>query len=156
MTIKDQKKLTAALEKQIHEIMPKEKDTKHNTMGSRIEWKMKALGLNQRQLGQVCDVPKSSINNAIKDKVKMPSYIKKLAEVLETNVNYLLTGEIDPTVVHVPANTSLLACDTPVRPNDDVDYHIVSIKKGERLYTPKGVEHIGIISDVYIGHKQKK
>ena len=153
MTVTDQKKL--ASQKTIS-IQPKEIDTKHNTMGSRIEWKMKALGLNQRQLGRLCDVPKSSINNAIKDNVKMPSYIKNLAEVLETNVHYLLTGEIDPTVVHVPANTSLLGCDTPVRPNDDVDYHIVSIKKGEQLFTPKGVEHIGTISDVYIGHKQKK
>jgi transcriptional regulator with XRE-family HTH domain len=144
MTVKEQKKIAVKT--------PKAKDTKHNTLGDRIEWKMKSLGLKQRELGRLCDVPKSSINNAIKDKVKMPSYIKTLAEVLETNVHYLLTGEIDPTVVHVPENTSLLACDTPVKPDNDVDYYIVSIKKGERLFTPKGVEHIGKISKVYIGH----
>jgi transcriptional regulator with XRE-family HTH domain len=156
MTIKDQKKLTAALEKQIHEIMPKKKDTKHNTIGDRIEWKMKTLGLKQKDLAKMCDVPTSSINNAIRNIVAMPRYIKKIAEVLDTSVEYLVNGEIDPTVVHIPANTSLLACDTPVRPDDNVEYHIVSIKKGDRLYTPKGVEHIGTISDVYIGHKQKK
>jgi len=153
MTVLNKKKLIA---QNSISIKSKERDTKRNTLGSRIEWKMKALGFSQRQLAKECDVPKSSINNAIKNKVKMPSYLKKLAEVLETNVNYLLTGEIDPTVVHIPVNTSLLACDTPVRPNNDVDYHIVSIKAGERLYTPNGVEHIGIISDIYIGHKQKK
>jgi len=144
MTVKEQKKIAVKT--------PKAKYTKHNTLGSRIEWKMKALGLKQRQLGVLCDVPKSSINNAIRGVVKMPAYINKLAEVLETNVHYLLTGEIDPTVVHVPENTSLLACDTPVKPDNDVDYYIVSIKKGERLFTPKGVEHISKISKVYIGH----
>ena len=144
MTVKEQKKIAVKT--------PKAKDTRHNTVGDRIEWKMRAMGLKQNDLAKMCDVPTSSINNAIRNIVAMPRYIKKLAEVLDTSVEYLVNGEIDPTVVHVPENTSLLACDTPVKPDNDVDYYIVSIKKGERLFTPKGVEHIGKISKVYIGH----
>ena len=123
-----------------------------DSLGGRIKWKRKSLGLSQPDLAKQCDVPTSSINNAERGRVVLPRYIKRLSEVLDTSIEWLVNGEVGHNVAYIPETISLLACDTPVKPDNDVDYYIVSIKKGERLFTPKGVEHISKISKVYIGH----
>jgi len=123
-----------------------------DSLGGRVKWKRKSLGLTQPELAKQCDVPTTSINNLERGRVGLPRYIKRLAACLDSSIEYLVNGEIEPNVVHIPQNTSMLACDTPVKPDDSVDYYVVSIKKGGRLYTPDGVETIGKISKVYIGH----
>lgn len=69
--------------------------TKNETMGMRIRARRKALGFTQQYLAEILWVKEETISNYENDKVDIKgSVICKLAEVLETTPDYLLTGKV--------------------------------------------------------------
>jgi len=65
------------------------------TMGMRIRARRKALGYTQQYLAEILWVKEETISNYENDKVDIKgSVICKLAEVLETTPDYLLTGSV--------------------------------------------------------------
>tara|TARA_R100001530_G_scaffold105452_1_gene73607 strand:- start:67 stop:528 length:462 start_codon:yes stop_codon:yes gene_type:complete len=127
---------------------------KTDRLGDRVKWKRKAMGYSQPDLAKLCDVSTSNINNIERHLVGLPRYIKRLADVLDTSIEYLVNGQTDPSVVHIAQHISLLSVDTPIKPElKDFDYHIVKIKKGQQLFVPKEVDVIGKVEEIFIGHK---
>jgi len=65
------------------------------TIGDRIRQRMKGFGMNQIELAEKIGVKGPSLNDIISGKTKAPrpTTLMKLAEMLETNAQWLLTGE---------------------------------------------------------------
>lgn len=65
------------------------------TMGMRIRARRKTLGYTQQYLAEILWVKEETISNYENDKVDIKgSVVCKLAEVLETTPDYLLTGSM--------------------------------------------------------------
>ena len=65
------------------------------TMGMRIRARRKALGFTQQYLAEILWVKEETISNYENDKVDIKgSVICKLAELLETTPDFLLTGKV--------------------------------------------------------------
>jgi len=69
-----------------------------NSIGYRIRERMKGYGMNQLQLAEKVGISGPSINDIISGKTKSPrpTTLIKIAELLETNQRWLLTGEGSP------------------------------------------------------------
>jgi transcriptional regulator with XRE-family HTH domain len=68
------------------------------TIGSRIRQRRKDKGMNQNDLADLIGIEGPSLNQIELGRTKMPrpTTLVKLAEILETNIPWLLTGEGDP------------------------------------------------------------
>ena len=121
-----------------------------NGIGDRVAWKRKSMGLQARELAEMLDVHPTSLSMLEVGKVGTPRYIKKLAEALEVEIEWLLTGDLESSVKKPSGNKALFGCDTLTELNPNYDYHVVRIKKGEKLFTPKDVDIIGPINKTLI------
>ena len=121
-----------------------------NGIGDRVAWKRKSMGLQARELAEMLDVHPTSLSMLEVGKVGTPRYIKKLAEALEVEIDWLLTGDLESSVKKPSGNKALFGCDTLTELNPNYDYHVVRIKKGEKLFTPKDVDIIGPINKTLI------
>lgn len=71
------------------------KNTTENTLGARIKAQRIRCGMTQEELAEVMCIPKSTISAYENDKVDIKSsVIVELAQVLETDANYLLGIEV--------------------------------------------------------------
>jgi transcriptional regulator with XRE-family HTH domain len=68
------------------------------TIGLRIHEAMERKGMKQSQLCQMLGIKSSSMSNLISGKTKSPNAINliKLAEILEVNQKWLMTGQGHP------------------------------------------------------------
>ena len=124
-----------------------------STLASRVVWKRKTLGLTAKDLAKTLDISPTSLNNLERGLVKIPRYVKALAEALNTDVKWLLTGDKQPNVVKISEHISILSANVPIKPDANFDYHIVRIKKGDPLFTPQDVEVVGQVNRIFIAHK---
>jgi len=123
-----------------------------NTLGGRVRWMRKSKGWTQMDLANMCGVTYQNIQNCETNGIKMPRYIKELAETLETSIEYLVNGETQPDVVHVAQNITLVSADTPIKPDVNADYYVVKVKKDNKLFLPSEAEIVGKVNKVFIGH----
>ena len=122
------------------------------TLGQRVRDLRNAKGWTQTDLANMAGVTYQNIQFCENDKIKMPRYIKELAESLGTSIEYLVKGEEQPNVVHIQQHISIVSVDNPVKPDPNYDYHLVKVKKGEPLFVPKGAEIVGQVNKVFVGH----
>jgi len=125
---------------------------KNSTLGQRVKDLRNAKGWTQTDLANMAGVTYQNIQFCENDKIKMPRYIKELAESLGTSIEYLVKGEEQPNVVHIQQHISIVSVDNPVKPDPNYDYHLVKVKKGEPLFVPKGAEIVGQVNKVFVGH----
>jgi len=125
---------------------------KNSTLGQRVKELRNAKGWTQTDLANMAGVTYQNIQFCENDKIKMPRYIKELAESLGTSIEYLVKGEEQPNVVHIQQHISIVSVDNPVKPDPNYDYHLVKVKKGEPLFVPKGAEIVGQVNKVFVGH----
>jgi transcriptional regulator with XRE-family HTH domain len=132
----------------------KNKDTniQNTSLGQRVRDLRNKKGWTQTDLANMAGVTYQNIQFCENDKIKMPRYIKELAESLGTSIEYLVKGEEEPNVVHIQQHISIVSVDTPVKPDPNYDYHLVKIKKNEPLFVPKGAEIVGQVNKVFVGH----
>lgn len=127
-------------------------DIKNSSLGQRVRDLRNAKGWTQTDLANMAGVTYQNIQFCENDKIKMPRYIKELAESLGTSIEYLVKGEEQPNVVHIQQHISIVSVDNPVKPDPNYDYHLVKVKKGEPLFVPKGAEIVGQVNKVFVGH----
>ena len=125
---------------------------KNSSLGQRVRDLRNAKGWTQTDLANMAGVTYQNIQFCENDKIKMPRYIKELAESLGTSIEYLVKGEEQPNVVHIQQHISIVSVDNPVKPDPNYDYHLVKIKKNEPLFVPKGAEIVGQVNKVFVGH----
>jgi len=125
---------------------------KNSSLGQRVKDLRNAKGWTQTDLANMAGVTYQNIQFCESDKIKMPRYIKELAESLGTSIEYLVKGEEQPNVVHIQQHISIVSIDNPVKPDPNFDYHLVKVKKGEPLFVPKGAEIVGQVNKVFVGH----
>lgn len=125
---------------------------KNSSLGQRVKDLRNAKGWTQTDLANMAGVTYQNIQFCESDKIKMPRYIKELAESLGTSIEYLVKGEEQPNVVHIQQHISIVSVDNPVKPDPNFDYHLVKVKKGEPLFVPKGAEIVGQVNKVFVGH----
>lgn len=125
---------------------------KNSSLGQRVRDLRNAKGWTQTDLANMAGVTYQNIQFCENDKIKMPRYIKELAESLGTSIEYLVKGEEQPNVVHIQQHISIVSVDNPVKPDPNYDYHLVKVKKGEPLFVPKGAEIVGQVNKVFVGH----
>jgi transcriptional regulator with XRE-family HTH domain len=132
----------------------KNKDTniQNSSLGQRVRDLRNKKGWTQTDLANMAGVTYQNIQFCENDKIKMPRYIKELAESLGTSIEYLVKGEEEPNVIHIQQHISIVSVDTPVKPDPNYDYHLVKIKKNEPLFVPKGAEIVGQVNKVFVGH----
>jgi len=124
----------------------------NSSLGQRVRDLRNAKGWTQTDLANMAGVTYQNIQFCENDKIKMPRYIKELAESLGTSIEYLVKGEEQPNVVHIQQHISIVSVDNPVKPDPNYDYHLVKVKKGEPLFVPKGAEIVGQVNKVFVGH----
>lgn len=127
-------------------------DIKNSSLGQRVRDLRNAKGWTQTDLANMAGVTYQNIQFCENDKIKMPRYIKELAESLGTSIEYLVKGEEQPNVIHIQQHISIVSVDNPVKPDPNYDYHLVKVKKGEPLFVPKGAEIVGQVNKVFVGH----
>ena len=127
-------------------------DIKNSSLGQRVRDLRNAKGWTQTDLANMAGVTYQNIQFCENDKIKMPRYIKELAESLGTSIEYLVKGEEQPNVIHIQQHISIVSVDNPVKPDPNYDYHLVKIEKGEPLFVPKGAEIVGQVNKVFVGH----
>ncbi len=127
-------------------------DIKNSSLGQRVRDLRNAKGWTQTDLANMAGVTYQNIQFCENDKIKMPRYIKELAESLGTSIEYLVKGEEQPNVVHIQQHISIVSVDNPVKPDPNYDYHLVKVKKGEPLFVPNGAEIVGQVNKVFVGH----
>jgi len=125
---------------------------KNSSLGQRVRDLRNAKGWTQTDLANMAGVTYQNIQFCENDKIKMPRYIKELAESLGTSIEYLVKGEEQPNVVHIQQHISIVSVDNPVKPDPNYDYHLVKVKKGEPLFVPKEAEIVGQVNKVFVGH----
>ena len=156
MTIKSNLKIDSKIQKKINkkvqDMNDLEKNIYLNSLGFRIFFKRLERGWSQPDLANMAGVTYQNIQFAEDNKVKMPRYIRELAESLDTSIEYLINGEEEPNVVRLEQHISIVSVDTPVKPDPNYDYHLVKIKKNEPLFVPKGAEIVGQVNKVFVGH----
>tara|TARA_R100000541_G_scaffold56418_1_gene65837 strand:- start:108 stop:536 length:429 start_codon:yes stop_codon:yes gene_type:complete len=123
-----------------------------DTLGSRVKELRKEKGWTQTDLANMAGVTYQNIQFCESNKIKMPRYIKELAESLGTSIEYLVKGEEQPNVVRLQQHISIVSVDSPVKPDPNFDYHLVKIEKGKQLFVPKDAEIVGQVNKVFIGH----
>ena len=123
-----------------------------DTLGSRVKELRKEKGWTQTDLANMAGVTYQNIQFCESNKIKMPRYIKELAESLGTSIEYLVKGEEQPNVVRLQQHISIVSVDSPVKPDPNFDYHLVKIAKGKQLFVPKDSEIVGQVNKVFIGH----
>ncbi len=123
-----------------------------DTLGSRVKELRKEKGWTQTDLANMAGVTYQNIQFCESNKIKMPRYIKELAESLGTSIEYLVKGEEQPNVVRLQQQISIVSVDSPVKPDPNFDYHLVKIAKGKQLFVPKDAEIVGQVNKVFIGH----
>lgn len=123
-----------------------------DTLGSRVKELRKEKGWTQTDLANMAGVTYQNIQFCESNKIKMPRYIKELAESLGTSIEYLVKGEEQPNVVRLQQHISIVSVDSPVKPDPNFDYHLVKIAKGKQLFVPKDAEIVGQVNKVFIGH----
>tara|TARA_R110002110_G_scaffold360232_1_gene570024 strand:+ start:109 stop:537 length:429 start_codon:yes stop_codon:yes gene_type:complete len=123
-----------------------------DTLGSRVKELRKEKGWTQTDLANMAGVTYQNIQFCESNKIKMPRYIKELAESLGTSIEYLVKGEEQPNVVRLQQHISIVSVDSPVRPDSNFDYHLVKIAKGKQLFVPQDAEIVGQVNKVFIGH----
>ena len=123
-----------------------------DTLGSRVKELRKEKGWTQTDLANMAGVTYQNIQFCESNKIKMPRYIKELAESLGTSIEYLVKGEEQPNVVRLQQHISIVSVDSPVKPDANFDYHLVKIAKGKQLFVPKDSEIVGQVNKVFIGH----
>ena len=123
-----------------------------DTLGSRVKELRKEKGWTQTDLANMAGVTYQNIQFCESNKIKMPRYIKELAESLGTSIEYLVKGEEQPNVVRLQQHISIVSVDSPVKPDANFDYHLVKIAKGKQLFVPKDAEIVGQVNKVFIGH----
>ena len=123
-----------------------------DTLGSRVKELRKEKGWTQTDLANMAGVTYQNIQFCESNKIKMPRYIKELAESLGTSIEYLVNGETEPNVVRLQQHISIVSVDSPVRPDSNFDYHLVKIAKGKQLFVPQDAEIVGQVNKVFIGH----
>ena len=127
-------------------------DIKNSSLGQRVRDLRNAKGWTQTDLANMAGVTYQNIQFCENDKIKMPRYIKELAESLGTSIEYLVKGEEQPNVIHIQQHITIVSVDNPVKPDPNYDYHLVKIEKGEPLFVPKGAEIVGQVNKVFVGH----
>ena len=130
----------------------KNTQTQNSSLGQRVRELRNKKGWTQTDLANMAGVTYQNIQFCENDKIKMPRYIKELAESLGTSIEYLVKGEEQPNVVHIQQHISIVSVDNPVKPDPNYDYHLVKIEKGEPLFVPKGAEIVGQVNKVFVGH----
>lgn len=130
----------------------KNTQTQNSSLGQRVRDLRNAKGWTQTDLANMAGVTYQNIQFCENDKIKMPRYIKELAESLGTSIEYLVKGEEQPNVIHIQQHISIVSVDNPVKPDPNYDYHLVKVKKGEPLFVPKGAEIVGQVNKVFVGH----
>ena len=123
---------------------------KENSIGDRVAWKRKSMGLQAKDLADMIDVHPTSLSMLEVGKVGTPRYIKELAEALEVTIEWLLYGEVESSSKSSSGGKALFGCDSLTELDPNYDYHVVRIKKGEQLFTPKDVQIIGPINKTLI------
>jgi len=145
-------KIQSKIDKKVKDMTDLEKEIYLNSLGFRIFKKRLERGWSQPDLANMAGVTYQNIQFAEDNKVKMPRYIRELAESLGTSIEYLINGEEEPNVVRLEQHISIVSVDNPVKPDPNYDYHLVKVKKGEPLFVPKGAEIVGQVNKVFIGH----
>ena len=145
-------KIDRKIEKRCKEMSESEKKDFLNSLGSRVKELRKEKGWTQTDLANMAGVTYQNIQFCESNKIKMPRYIKELAESLGTSIEYLVKGEEQPNVVRLQQHISIVSVDSPVRPDSNFDYHLVKIAKGKQLFVPQDAEIVGQVNKVFIGH----
>jgi len=65
-------------------------------IAQRIRWLMQSLNLNQKQLAERLQVTQPAVSKYIKDRIPPPAVLLKLAQLADTNIEWILTGEKNP------------------------------------------------------------
>jgi transcriptional regulator with XRE-family HTH domain len=125
----------------------------HSTIASRVKFKRKAKGWKANFLAAKCDVPATSINMLEMGKVKMPQYLIKLADALETTTDFLLRGDAEQNLVQASKIRSQVTIDREIQPDSDSDYYLVKIKKGETPFYSSGMTQVAEVVALLIDHK---
>mgnify|MGYP003638838902 FL=1 len=122
------------------------------TIGSRVRWKRKKMGMLSKELAAKCDVPPSSINMLEMDRVGQPRYLKKLADELKVTTDYLLYGDAEN---NIEGSSTLISVSAPLQPNFETsDYYVVKIAKGKKPFYADDMEQVGMINEVFVAHKK--
>ena len=129
-----------------------EEEVESASLGTRVRALRLELGWTQTDLANMAGVTYQNIQFCESNKIKMPRYIKELAESLGTSIEYLVKGEEQPNVVRLQQHISIVSVDSPVKPDANFDYHLVKIAKGKQLFVPKDAEIVGQVNKVFIGH----
>jgi len=124
----------------------------HDTLGERVKWLRQAKGWTQTDLANMAGVTYQNIQFCEKNKIKMPRYIKELADALETSIEFLLNGEVEPNVVRLEQHISIVSVDTPIKPDQNIDYYVIKIEKDKQLFVAKDTQIVGKVNKVFIGH----
>ena len=102
------------------------------TRGQRIHWLRKNRGLTMEEVGKACGVAKSTVRkweSGYIDSMKADKIIK-LAEVLDTTIDYILDGTESPTIyknveplpqVKVVPILGQIACGTPIMAEENLE-----------------------------------
>jgi transcriptional regulator with XRE-family HTH domain len=126
---------------------------KHSTIADRVKFKRLAKGWKANFLAAKCDVPATSINMLEMGKVKMPQYLIKLADALETTTDFLLRGDAEQNLVQASKVRSQVTIDREIQPDSDSDYYLVKIKKGETPFYSSGMTQVAEVVTLLIDHK---
>ena len=145
-------KIQSKIDKKCVDMDSKEKEKYLNSLGGRIFLKRIEKNWSQPDLGNMAGVTYQNIQFAENNAVGMPRYIRELAEALDTSIEYLVNGEEEPNVIRLQQHISIVSVDTPIKPDPNVDYHLVKIDKGQPLFVPKGAEIVGLVNKVFVGH----
>jgi transcriptional regulator with XRE-family HTH domain len=139
-------KKISKFEKEIKNMSEPEKELFINSIGYRVRKLRLEHGFSQLVLAKKAGATSyQSIQNVEKNIVKIPLFIDGLAKALGASIDYLINGEGNPI--------SFFSVDSLIKYDLNSDYHLVKIKKDELLCVPQGVEILGKVDNVFIGHK---
>jgi transcriptional regulator with XRE-family HTH domain len=143
-------KKISKFEKEIKNMSEPEKEFFINSIGYRVRKLRLEHGFSQLDLAKKAGAASyQNIQNVEKNIVKIPLFIDGLAKALGASIDYLITGEENPKNVN---QISFFSVDSLIKHDLDSDYHLVKIKKDELLFVPQGVEILGKVDNVFIGH----
>lgn len=71
------------------------------SLGTRIEERLKVVGISQSELGRRADVPQTTLNGLIRKGARTSPHLLRIARVLGTTPAYLI-GEVDDPLADAP------------------------------------------------------
>ena len=143
-------KKISKFEKEIQNMSEPKKERYINSIGYRVRKLRLEHGFSQLDLAEKAGaVSHQNIQSVEKNKVKIPLFIDGLAKALGASIDYLITGEENPKNVN---QISFFSVESVIKYDLNSDYHLVKIKKDEQLFVPQGVEILGKVDKVFIGH----